>query len=198
MSLETDGTVARLLLVATDDQDREHLRAALSSDYEVSTLSMVEKTFSMPATAASFDIILIVRDTMDRAYLDSLKSALEVTPCAVAVFVQQDPDRLAATAIRFGITSYVVDGYVLSRVPTVIELSLERFKLQQALHDELQKSQEELAARKIIERAKGLLMDKKDLNEQDAYRSLRELAMRQSKSIKEVSETLILYSDILP
>ena len=114
------------------------------------------------------------------------------------MFVKRDPEKLAATAIRFGITSYVVDGYELNRVPTVIELSLERFKLQQALQDQLQKSQEELAARKVIERAKGLLMERKDLNEQDAYRSLRELAMRQSKSIKEVSETLILYSDLQP
>ena len=95
-------------------------------------------------------------------------------------------------------TSFVVDGLVAARVPTLIEVTMERFKLSEALRNELLKSQEELAARKVIERAKGLLMDKKQLNEQEAYRTLRELAMRQSKPIKDVAETLLMYSDILP
>jgi response regulator NasT len=166
--------------------------------YEIVTVPDSPQTFFGPVSSQPVDIILIVREAMEQDYLNALKQTLEKAPCAVAVFVKRDPEKLAATAIRFGITSYVVDGYELNRVPTVIELSLERFKLQQALQDQLQKSQEELAARKVIERAKGLLMERKDLNEQDAYRSLRELAMRQSKSIKEVSETLILYSDLLP
>lgn len=195
MSLATDGQILRLLLVSEDDQVREQLCLSLSTDYQV---EIAPDALSNFAFTQPFDIVLIVRETMNAAYLDALNEMVGRSPSAVAVFVKQDPEKLAASAIRSGITSYVVDGYELGRVPTVLELSLERFKLQQGLQNELQKSQEELAARKIIEKAKGLLMDKKDLNEQDAYRSLRELAMRQSKSIREVSETLILYSDILP
>ena len=198
MSLESGTPKLRLLLVADEGQVRAQLRAALATEYETQMIEDASGTFTGPVSAKPYDIVLIIRNSIDEVYLDSLKRALEAAPCAVVVFVNRDQDRLAAKAIRYGVTSYVVDGFELNRVPTVIELSLERFKLQQALQNELQKSQEELAARKVIERAKGLLMERKNLNEQDAYRSLRELAMRQSKSIKEVSETLILYSDILP
>ncbi|MEO1323216.1 MAG: ANTAR domain-containing protein [Pseudomonadota bacterium] len=197
MSLESGGRVFRVLLVASDDQVQTNLREALSTHYRVE-VAPDEPVFTIPSAAQPFDIILIVREAIDATYLNSVRECFEASPSAVVVFVRQDPAKLATNAIRAGVTSYVVDGYELNRVPTVLELSLERFKLQQALQDELQKSQEELAARKVIERAKGLLMEKKDLNEQDAYRSLRELAMRQSKSIREVSETLILYSDVLP
>ena len=145
----------------------------------------------------SFDILLVLSDTIDLESIEQLKDLSRDVSIPVVVFVSRDPEHLAPIAIRLGITSFVVDGFEVHRVPILIEVTLERFKLHEALRGELLKSQEELAARKVIERAKGILMQQKQSSEQEAYRALRELAMRQSKPIKEVAETLILYSDAL-
>jgi len=144
------------------------------------------------------DIVLFVKASLDNNDLERISSMLTAIPMPFLVFVDSDPNSIARPAIRAGVTSFVVDGLVAARVPTLIEVTMERFKLSESLRNELLKSQEELAARKVIERAKGLLMEKKQLSEQEAYRALRELAMRQSKSIKDVAETLLVYSDVLP
>lgn len=145
----------------------------------------------------AYDILLVLRDTIDLVSIEQLKEVSHRVSIPIMVFVSRDPENLAPVAIRLGITSFVVDGFEVHRVPTLIEVTRERFKLNEALRGELMKSQEELAARKVIERAKGILMQQKQSSEQEAYRTLRELAMRQSKPIKEVAETLILYSDAL-
>ncbi|MEL6691748.1 MAG: ANTAR domain-containing protein [Pseudomonadota bacterium] len=176
----------------------QDLRASLEGSYNIQVISEASFAETVAATADAIDIVLFAKPVLDDLDLQKISGMLEDTPIPVLVFVDSDPEKMARSAIRAGVTSFVVDGLVAARVPTLIEVTMERFKLSEALRSELLKSQEELAARKVIERAKGLLMDKKQLSEQEAYRSLRELAMRQSKPIKDVAETLLMYSDILP
>lgn len=185
-------------MIASNPRIVADLRDVLGDEYDVSSIPDSEHEYVFPGHVPPPDAILIVRGAIDLKYLSTLNDSLARNPLPVAVFVQEDPHKLAAAAIRHGVTSYIVAGFDPQRVPTLIDLTIERFKLQQALQNELLKSQEELAARKVIERAKGLLMDRKQLNEQEAYRTLRDLAMRQSKPIREVAETLLIYSEILP
>lgn len=187
-----------LLVVTSDDVAREQLRQTMTSDYSLQTVPDTPHAFSLPDLAAEPDVILIVKNTINQTYLETLKDVLLDTPRPVALFVQLDPERLAPLAIRYGITSFVVAGFEPARIPTLIEVTIERFRLQNSLQVELLKSREELASRKTIERAKGLLMERREMNEQEAYRILREFSMRQSKPIREVAETLLLYSEILP
>ena len=198
--MQTNSDVAKLkVLTITSDVDAfARLQSSLDSEYALQRVPDVDDKSSLGLSQTAQDIVLIVRSDVTAPYLESWRDLIAQTPMPVILFAETDPHRVAPIAIRYGITSFVVAGFEPRRVPTLIEVSIERFKLHQALRTELTKSQEELAARKVIERAKGLLMEKKQLNEQEAYRRLRELAMRQSKSIKEVAETLILYSDILP
>ncbi len=198
--MQANSDVARLkVLTITSDVDAyTRLQSSLNGEYALQRVPDIEDKLSLGLSQTAQDIVLIVRSDVSAPYLESWRDLIAQTPMPVILFAETDRDRVASTAIRYGITSFVVAGFEPRRVPTLIEVTIERFKLHQALRNELTKSQEELAARKVIERAKGLLMEKKQLNEQEAYRRLRELAMRQSKSIKEVAETLILYSDILP
>ncbi|MEO0548445.1 MAG: ANTAR domain-containing protein [Pseudomonadota bacterium] len=147
---------------------------------------------------AGHDIAIIFRQKADTDFLKCIASELQQHPVPVILFVETDEDSLARDAIRAGISSFVVDGLQQSRIGTLIEIAIERFKLNDALHQELLKSKESLAARKSVERAKGLLMDRRGMSEQEAYRSLRETAMQQSKTIREVSDTLISISGLLP
>ena len=186
-----------VLLIASATDISDSLRSSLQESYR---LQIVPEDAMIAVTQTSLDttdIILFVKASLDATDLEKISSMLAAVPIPVLVFVDSDPNSIARPAIRAGVTSFVVDGLIAARVPTLIEVTMERFKLSQTLRDELLKSQEELAARKVIERAKGLLMEKKQLSEQEAYRTLRELAMRQSKPIKDVAETLLIYSDVL-
>ncbi|MEL6830929.1 MAG: ANTAR domain-containing protein, partial [Pseudomonadota bacterium] len=116
----------------------------------------------------------------------------------VVVFADDDPERLAAAAIRSGISSFVIDGLEVGRVRPVLEIALERFRMIRALQTELEKSQERLAARKTVEQAKGLLMQHRAMTEQQAYKTLRDMAMRQGKPLKIIAENIIAMSDLLP
>lgn len=198
MIANSESTMLRLLIVASDRQVASDLRASLQNEFHVELASDAPKEFALMPSVPPHDVIMILRDTIDATYLGALQQSLRAHPVPVVMFVQQDPEKLAASAIRAGVTSYIVAGFEANRVPTLLELTIERFKLQQALQDELLKSKEELAARKSIDRAKGLLMDRKDMSEEDAYRALREMAMRQAKPIREVAETLLTYSELLP
>lgn len=198
MTTESNDFPLNVLVINSDQASLTRMQQTLGEQYVFQGvrdgLNGEIPTVLLPAS----DVLLIRRESVDLPYLEQIKQVIETSPMPVMIFVDDDPERLASVAIRFGVTSFIVAGYEVRRVPTLIEVTVERFKLHNTLRSELLKSQEELAARKTIERAKGLLMDRKQLNEQEAYRSLRELAMRQSKPIREVAETILLYSDILP
>lgn len=187
-----------VLVVNADSVSLSGLQRTLGDRYLFQSVDVGLNGGLPPSILSLSDILLFRLKTVDLPSLEQIKQMIDARPMPVMIFADDDPDMLASVAIRYGITSFIVAGFEIRRVPTLIEVTIERFKLHNALRSELMKSQEELAARKVIERAKGLLMDRKQLNEQEAYRSLRELAMRQSKPIKEVAETLLLYSDILP
>lgn len=198
--MQAPGQIDRTnVLLVTSLLDVAHaLSPALETDYIVQRIEDSADALSNGVASTAVDIVVVARDDVDQVYLDRIADFTARADVPILVFVEADPNRMARYAIRAGVTSFVVDGLVPARIPTLIEVTMERFKLSQTLRTELLKSQEELAARKVIERAKGLLMDKKQLNEQDAYKALRELAMRQAKPLKDVAETLIAYSDILP
>ncbi len=190
--------IPNVLLVSSDPSVVEGVRGTFGNDYQMLAVDDSTLTISAILEKRSPDIIVVVRDSVDEPYLESLSSVFMDSPLPVLVFVFRDPLRTARAAIRLGITSFVVDEFEAARMPTLIDVTLERFAQAQNLRNELVKSQEELAARKVIDRAKGLLMDRKNMSEEEAYRALRELAMRQSKPIREVAETLLTYSELLP
>lgn len=144
------------------------------------------------------DVIAISAPTSEPDILTLAERILAVRPLPILIFVKDDLAGLAGLAVRVGVSSFVVDGLSVQRVGSLIVVARERFKMARALEDELQKSKENLAARKTVERAKGLLMKARGLDEQQAYEALRSMAMRQGKSIKSVCEAVIAMSDLLP
>lgn len=198
MQQTSSSSPQSVLLIASATEISDSLRSSLQESYRLQIIPEDAMVSITQASLDATDIVLFVKASLDNNDLERISSMLTAIPMPFLVFVDSDPNSIARPAIRAGVTSFVVDGLVAARVPTLIEVTMERFKLSESLRNELLKSQEELAARKVIERAKGLLMEKKQLSEQEAYRALRELAMRQSKSIKDVAETLLVYSDVLP
>jgi response regulator NasT len=113
------------------------------------------------------------------------------------MFADRSSPGLAEAAIEAGVAAYVVDGLSAGRVRGVVEVAMSRFALMQKLRADLVRARADLAARKDVERAKGLLMKERDLDEAQAYAVLRKLAMDSGRPIGTVAHELLTYAGVL-
>ncbi|MEQ9507279.1 MAG: ANTAR domain-containing protein [Hyphomonas sp.] len=144
------------------------------------------------------DAVIIDRSMARRSVIADVERYLAIRPQPIVVFVEKDPDSLAREVVRSGASAFVVDGSAPARIRPVVEIAIERFLIQKSLQDELDRTRENLAARKLIEQAKGILMSRRNLTEDEAYRSLRAIAMKQGKPIKDVAASLLTSLDLWP
>jgi response regulator NasT len=100
-------------------------------------------------------------------------------------------------AVRAGVNAYVVDGLSPERIAPIIETAVARFEVFQTVKDELAETRNKLSERKLVERAKGILMKEKQLSEEDAFRMLRKLAMDKNLSLAALSEQVITVARLL-
>jgi len=143
------------------------------------------------------DAVIIDCDSPDRDTIENLQLVARENPKPIVMFVEDGDGALAKEAVRAGVTSYIVDGLSKSRIKPVLEIAIERFRLVDALQKDLQKSKADLEARKVIERAKGMLMEKRQMTENEAYSAMRSMAMKQGKTIKDVAESILSVLSIL-
>ena len=157
------------------------------------TLEQVEPDLA----AFAADVIVIACDSPDRDTLESLREATDANPRPVVMFVDRSSPGLAEAAVEAGVAAYVVDGLAPNRVRPVLEVAMRRFQLMQSLRSDLDKARADLASRKTIERAKGLLMKERGLDEEAAFRALRKLAMDTGRPLGSVAADLIAYAGLL-
>lgn len=143
------------------------------------------------------DVIFVDVDSPDRDTLENMRSVSDVLPRPIVMFVEESGASLAEEALRAGVSAYIVDGLSEKRVKPILDVAILRFKVFQKMREELDKAKSDLASRKIVERAKGLLMDQRKLSEEDAYKLLRNTAMKEGKSILEIADSLISISRML-
>ncbi len=142
------------------------------------------------------DAIIIDCDSPDRDTIENLQLVARKNPKPIVMFVENGDGALAKEAVRAGVSAYIVDGLSERRVLPVVEIAIERFRMFDALWRDLEKSKRDLEARKSIERAKGLLMEKRKISENDAYAAMRTMAMKQGKSIKDVADSILSVSSL--
>ena len=143
------------------------------------------------------DVIVIACDSPDRDTLESLREATSANPRPVVMFTDRSSPGLAEAAVQAGVAAYVVDGLAAGRVRSVLEVAMSRFALMQGLRTDLAKAQADLASRKVIDRAKGLLMKERGLDEEAAYAILRKLAMDAGRPIGAVATDLVAFANVL-
>ena len=137
------------------------------------------------------DIILIETDSPSRDTLEHLAVVNEHMPRPVIIFTQEGESETIREAIRVGVSAYVVDGLDASRIKAVIEVARARFEEHQALRQELATSNRKLSDRKLLERAKGVLMKARGLDEDGAYHALRKLAMERGKTMADIARDVL-------
>jgi response regulator NasT len=186
----------RVLLI---DPDRARAALVVEGLADITPLEVREAAAYDEAEAQAFapDVVVVACDSPDRDTLESLREASEANPRPIVMFADRSEPGLAEAAVQAGLAAYVVDGLQVARVRSVIEVALTRFRMMQQMRAELSKAKADLASRRTIERAKGLLMKERGLDEEAAYRILRKLAMDKGRPIGAIAADLLAFADIL-
>ncbi|MEL6235752.1 MAG: ANTAR domain-containing protein, partial [Pseudomonadota bacterium] len=143
------------------------------------------------------DIVLIDIDHPTRDMLEELTLASGPLDRPVAMFVSNADSGLARLAVESGVSAYVVDGLQPERVMPVLTTAMARFQMVRELRTELAETRRALEERKVIDRAKGLLMKARGIGEDEAYAILRKTAMDQGRRVADVADALITASGLL-
>jgi len=188
----TPNTV-RVMLVDNEPDRARLVRDALESE-GYSVICQRDSTLGMVAAVAELepDLVIIDMDSPDRDTLDTMAAMSEHAPRPIVFFASGTSDsQTIQNAVKAGVTAYIVDGLEEHRVKPIIDVAIARFESFQALRHELLETRTALDERKMVEQAKGLIMKHQGCDEEDAFRTLRKLAMDRSQRLGQVAEDVI-------
>lgn len=143
------------------------------------------------------DVVLIDLENPSRDVLEQMFQVSRAVRRPIAMFVEQSDRETIDAAIDAGVSAYIVDGLKKERVRPILEMTVSRFRAFDKLHTELEQTKSALKERKVIEKAKGILMKTRGLDEEAAYALLRKSAMAQGKRLADVAEGLVSTFDLL-
>lgn len=143
------------------------------------------------------DVVLMNLENPGRDMLEESFAISRAVSRPIAMFVDQSDERAIAEAVDAGISAYVVDGLKKERIRSVLHLAVRRFQAFSRLQDELTEAKSALAERKLIDRAKALLMKRRNIDEPSAYALLRKQAMDSGRRITDVADALITADSLL-
>lgn len=143
------------------------------------------------------DVVVIDLESPSRDLLEQMVQVSRLVARPVAMFVDQSDLSMMQAAVDAGISAYVVDGLKGDRVKSVIDVAILRFNAFARLQNELRQARDELAARKVIDRAKRLVMQAKGIAEADAYALLRRKAMNEQRRIVDIAQAIITSHELL-
>lgn len=187
------------IVVVEPDPDRARLIAetlGASGENDVHIIGS-ESGLARAVSARNPDIVLMDIASPSRDVLEELTLASSPMERPVAMFVDRSDDGLTRAAIEAGVSAYVVDGMRPERIRPVIDAAIARFQMFQQMRAELEATKRALEERKIIDRAKGLIMKARGVDEDEAYALLRRAAMDQGKRVAEVAEALVSSAGLL-
>ncbi len=194
---ETDDSL-RVMIVDQDTERSRQLRGALTlAGYSV--IAELAEAIDLPQAVLGLKphIIIISADSPDRDTLEQISLTSRTAPRPVIMFTQDGASASIRAAVDAGVSAYVVDGLSPDRLKPILEVAQARFEAHQALTQKLANAEHLLTERKRVEKAKGLLMARRGMTEEQAYAELRNLAMKTGKRLGEIADTLIAAAHIL-
>jgi response regulator NasT len=143
------------------------------------------------------DVIVIDLENPNRDMLENMFQLSRAVKRPIAMFVDRSDAASIEAAVDAGVSAYVVDGLRKERVKPILEMAISRFNAFSRMARELEEARSELANRKLIDRAKGILMKSRGLSEAAAYALLRKTAMNQNRKISDIAQSLITAEGLL-
>jgi response regulator NasT len=173
------------------------LHAAMVSGHRVQKQIEIQDTIGDYAAAICPDALILVSESMHEAVLRQMQNVCRSRPTPMLVFTSDTRQTSINAAVKAGASAYVVDCDVPDRLDALLNVACVRFREQLRVDRELKKIKTALQDRKIVERAKGIIMRQKRVSEDQAYRSMQKLAMDRNKRMGEIAEQIIAASEIL-
>jgi two-component system, response regulator / RNA-binding antiterminator len=143
------------------------------------------------------DIIVIDLQNPSRDSLEQMFQVSRAVRRPIAMFVDQSDSAMIQASVDAGVSAYIVDGLKKERIKPILDLCVSRFNAFSKLQDDLDRTRNALEERKVIDRAKGILMKLKGLTEEEAYVLMRSTAMREKKKIGEIAQSILTASELL-
>lgn len=183
--------------------DENRLRAAVIEDglrdAGYSRLTIVHDVAGIARRIADIspDVIVIDLENPNRDVLESMFQLSRAVKRPIAMFVDRSDQAAIEAAVDAGVSAYVVDGLKRERVKPILDMAISRFNAFARMSRELDEARSQLESRKLVDRAKGILMKTRNMSEADAYGLLRKTAMNQNRKISEIAESLITAAGLL-
>ena len=198
MAEQTGQQGLRVLLVDENRGRSALLEQALSdAGYQVIAKIVTSDNLAHQVRLHQPDVIIVDLESPDRDTLEHMHSISRDQPRPIVMFAEDQDSESIHKAIKAGVSAYIVDGLSSKRVKPVMEVAIARFREYQALRDELAQTKISLEERKLVDRAKALLIKQQKMSEEEAHQALRKLAMDQGKKLGEVARSVIAILDIL-
>lgn len=162
-------------------------------DLDFDVISFIDNAalLSEKCAQGAYNILIINTNEPSAEILKEISNINKLTPLPVLVFATQETPSLIKSSIQAGVSAYIVNDIQPSRLNSLITVACERFKEHQLLVQELQRTKNQLADRKIVERAKGYIMQQRKMTEQEAFTLLRKMAMNNGQTLAEISNNII-------
>lgn len=183
--------------------DENRIRASIIEDglreagYDRVTIIDDMNGLARRITEINPDVIVIDLENPNRDMLESIFQISRAVQRPIAMFVDKSDEASIEAAVEAGVSAYIVDGLKQERVRPILKMAISRFNAFARLSRELEETRGELEKRKLIDRAKGLLMRTRGLSEEEAYALLRRTAMNQNRKVVEIAQSLVTAANLL-
>ena len=188
----------RVLLVNDTNKQVGSLRTALvQAGCEV--VEEVSSALMIPKRVAELkaDIVIIDTESPSRDVLEQICVMTQDAPHPIVMVSEDTQPAAIKAAIKAGVSAYVVEDIDAGRLSAVLEVAQARFEQDQALMSQIRQAESKLNERKVVERAKGLLMQLRSMNESEAYHAMRKMAMDRNIRIIDVAQKLLAMNELL-
>jgi response regulator NasT len=188
----------RIVLVDEKPERASDLEKALVAEgYEVAGRLSSRDDLRARVGELAPDVIIVDMQSPDRDVFEDMREIHRTQPRPIVMFVDETDSASIRAAVRAGVSAYVVDGLRSRSIRPIVEVAVARFEQHQALRCELEEARVSLEDRKLVERAKGILMQRRGVGEEEAYRMLRKAAMDRQTKLADVARQLIAMADLL-
>jgi response regulator NasT len=183
--------------------DRNPVRAAIIADglreAGCADITLIEDTSRLleRLNALAPDVIIIDIESPSRDVLEQMFHVSRTVQRPVAMFVDQSDSAMINAAIDAGVSAYIVDGLRKERVKAILDMAISRFNAFAKLKAELESAKSQIEDRKVIDRAKSILMKAKNIPEPQAYALMRQAAMNESKKIADIARSILTAAELL-
>ncbi|MBI3507755.1 MAG: ANTAR domain-containing protein [Proteobacteria bacterium] len=196
--MSAPGPEISIVLVDADEARAAMLRESLAgSGYRIVAVVGPRDDLVAAMRLHQPGLVIVDIESPDRDTLESMRALAEDRTQPIVMFVDESDEAATVEAIRAGVSAYIVDGLAPNRVKPILDVAVTRFREHERLKRELLEARTSLEERKIIERAKGILMDSRGLGEDAAYKALRKLAMDRKQRLADVARELISFAQVL-